>query len=155
MGKEIERKFLVKNNSWEKDTKPQLIRQGYLAISKDKVIRVRVSGDKGFITIKGKSYGITRYEFEYNIPVIEAEEMLTNLCEKPIIEKERTSIRYKNFVWEVDRFKGENLGLVIAEVELEDESQNPLIPDWVGDEVTGDPRYYNSNLVKMSFKKFK
>ena len=155
MGKEIERKFLVKSNLWEKDTKPQLIRQGYLTISKEKVIRIRIVGDRGLITIKGEPDGITRYEFEYNIPLNEAEEMLTNLCEKPIIEKERTSIRYKNFTWEVDRFKGENLGLLIAEVELEDESQNPSIPDWVGEEVTGDPRYYNSNLVKMSFKKFK
>ena len=154
MGKEIERKFLVKNNSWETGTKPQMIRQGYLFISINKVIRIRINNNKGSLTIKGAPSGLTRSEFEYEIPVSDAEEMLINLCEKPLIEKERSIVNYKNFVWEIDRFKGENKGLIIAEVELESEDQDPPLPDWIGDEVTGDPLYYNSNLVRTSFIKF-
>ena len=152
MGKEIERKFLIKGNDWKKNSKEVLFRQGYLSTVKERTVRVRTIDNKGFLTIKGITVGATRAEYEYEISVSDANEMLDSLCEKPIIEKTRTKIEYKGLIWEVDEFFGENEGLVVAEVELVSEDQEPAIPEWIGEEVTGDPRYFNSNLIKNPFK---
>jgi len=115
-------------------------------------VRVRTIDDKGFLTIKGVTVGAARAEYEYEIPAREADEMLTNLCEKPLIEKNRYKIKAGEVTWEVDEFFGDNEGLVVAEVELATEDQTFEKPAWVGAEVTGDPRYFNSNLTKNPFK---
>ena len=152
MPKEIERKFLLQNENWKSHfISRQIIKQGYLSTQKERAVRVRVVGEKGFLTIKGETVGMTRLEFEYEIPVQEANELL-QLCEKPLVEKERFIILQGKLRWEVDIFEGDNEGLNLAEVELEDENQEIEIPDWVGEEVTYDSRYFNSNLVKMPFK---
>ena len=150
MGKEIERKFLVKDDSWktEQGTK---YRQGYLNSIKERTVRVRTIADKGFLTIKGITVGVTRLEYEYEIPTQEAEELLTELCEKPLIEKNRYKIPYGGFTFDVDEFFGENEGLIVAEVELESEDQQFEKPAWLGEEVSGDPRYFNSNLIKHPY----
>jgi len=153
MGKEIERKFLVKNNSWRFLAPGKRYRQGYLSRSKKKVVRVRTVDKKGFLTVKGMTKGASRTEYEYEIPFIEAESMLETLCEKPCIEKKRYEIEFKGLIWEVDEFLGENHGLVIAELELESEDQHYEKPEWVDEEVTGDSRYFNSNLVKHPYCK--
>lgn len=154
MPKEIERKFLIKNDEWKiKASAPKTIKQGYLNTEKERTVRVRIKGDQGFLTIKGKTVGMTRLEFEYPIPVAEAEELL-QLCEKPLIEKERFIVAIGSLHWEIDIFTGDNQGLKLAEVELEDEKQFVEIPDWVGEEVTSDQRYYNSSLVKLPFKEW-
>lgn len=155
MGIEIERKFLVKSDGWKSLGERMFYQQGYLLIDKSKTIRVRTIEAKGFITIKGLSTGISRSEFEYIIPVDEAKFMLKNFCEKPLIEKYRTKIKINDVVWEVDEFIGENTGLIIAEVELNDESQKFNLPDWIGEEVSGNPIYNNSSLVKNPFTKWK
>ena len=113
----------------------------------DRTVRVRLEGEKGYLTVKGRSVGAVRAEFEYEIPTDDANAMLNELCEQPLIEKTRHKIIHKELTWEVDEFHGLNLGLILAEVELEDEEQPVDKPEWVGEEVTGDPRYYNSNLV--------
>jgi CYTH domain-containing protein len=122
-------------------------RQGYLNSAKERTVRVRTIDDKGFLTIKGITTGATRVEYEYEIPHSDCTEMLDDLAEKPIIEKARYKIEFGGFVWEVDEFFGVNKGLVVAEIELESEDQAFEKPSWVGEEVTGDPRYYNSSLV--------
>ena len=145
MPKEIERKFLLKNDNWKSQfTSRMIIKQGYLSTKKERTVRVRIFGKKGFLTIKGETVGMTRLEFEYEIPVQEANE--------PLIEKERFIVSRGKLKWEIDIFEGENAGLRIAEVELGDESQDVEIPDWIGEEVTFDHRYFNSNLVKLPFK---
>ena len=152
MGKEIEKKFLVKGNRWKEISTGVLFRQGYLSTVKERTVRVRTIDNKGFLTIKGITVGATRPEYEYEISVSDANEMLDSLCEKPIIEKNRAKIEYKGLIWEVDEFFGENEGLVFAEVELESEEQKIELPDWIGEEVTGNPMYFNSNLIKNPFK---
>lgn len=152
MGKEIERKFLVKDNTYKTLAKGVLYYQGFLSTNKERVVRVRVIGKDALLTIKGISYGASRTEFEYSIPVEDAKIMLEEMCEKPIIKKYRYILKYGDMVWEVDEFLEENEGLVIAEVELKDEAQNILLPKWISNEVTHDPRYYNANLVKHPFK---
>jgi CYTH domain-containing protein len=117
-------------------------------------VRVRTVGDKGFLTVKGISVGAARMEFEYEIPLKEADVMLNELCEKPLIEKKRYKISQDGFVWEIDAFLGENEGLVVAEVELESEDQAFAKPDWVGAEVTGDPKYFNVNLIRHPYNKW-
>lgn len=151
---EIERKFLLKSDKWKKLGKPKFYQQGYLLIDKSKTIRIRTIDNEGFLTIKGETVGIRRSEFEYEIPVSDAKFMLENLCEKPIIEKFRTKIFVDELVWEVDEFLGENKGLIITEVELKNENQKIQLPDWVGEEVTGDHRYNNSSLVKNPFNQW-
>lgn len=153
MGKEIERKFLVKNDAW-RCVEGAKYRQGYLNSVKERTVRIRTIDDKGFMTVKGIAVGATRLEFEYEIPASEADEMLTALCEKPLIEKKRYKIPYGGFTFEVDEFFGENEGLIVAEVELESEDQVFDKPDWLGDEVSGDSRYYNSNLIKHPYTKW-
>lgn len=152
MGKEIERKYLVKDSSWKEQATGIYYRQGYLSTVKERTVRVRTVGEKGFLTIKGVTTGVTRSEFEYEIPAAEANQMLDNLCEKPIIEKLRAKIPFGGLVWEIDEFHGENDGLIVAEVELQEENQKFEKPAWVGEEVSGDPRYFNSNLIKHPFK---
>ncbi len=152
MAVEIERKFLVKSSDWKNLGSKKFYRQGYLLISKELTIRIRTVENLGFITIKGERSGISRKEFECQIPVDDALDMINNACEKPIIEKYRTKIKLNDDTWEVDEFVGDNEGLVIAEIELKDENQKIILPDWVGEEVTNDYRYTNSYLVKHPFK---
>ena len=152
MGKEIERKFLVRDDSFRSLAQGTRYRQGYLNSVKERVVRVRTIDDKGFLTIKGITTGATRAEYEYEIPVKEAEAMLDGLCEKPLIEKDRYKIAHKGLIWEVDEFFGENQELILAEVELESEDQPYDKPDWITDEVTGDPKYFNSNLIQTPYK---
>lgn len=147
MAKEIERKFLVANDAWRALAKGTSYRQGYLSTVKERTVRVRTVGEKGFLTVKGISVGATRTEFEYEIPAADANEMLDTLCERPIIEKARYKIPFGGFIWEVDAFAGVNAGLIVAEIELADEGQAFPLPDWIGQEVTGDPRYFNANLI--------
>ncbi len=154
MGKEIERKFLVKGEKWKTAAKGTVYRQGYLSSVKERVVRVRTIENKGFLTIKGITKGVSRSEFEYEISVEDADIMLDEICEKPIIEKKRYKIAVGALVFEVDEFFGENEGLVVAEVELVDEKQKIDLPEWIGTEVSGDSRYFNSNLIKHPFKKW-
>ena len=151
MGIEIERKYLVKGNSFKYGISGILYKQGYLLSDPEKVVRIRIIDTKGFITIKSKVTGFTRHEFEYEIPVKDAEEMLDLLCEKPIIEKHRYIYDYMGFIWEIDEFHGVNEGLIIAEIELKNENTVFTKPDWIGEEVTGITKYYNSELVKYPY----
>jgi len=152
MGTEIERKFMVKKGVWRDETATKY-RQGYLSTVKERTVRVRTIEDKGYLTIKGISIGASRLEFEYEIPRQDADALL-DICEKPLIEKNRYKVENGGFVWEVDEFLGENQGLIVAELELENEDQFFPRPDWMGEEVTGDPRYFNSNLVKNPYTKW-
>jgi len=155
MGYEIERKFLVVGNQWKKDIDGTLYRQGYLSTEKERTVRVRSIENSAFLTVKGINSGICRLEFEYEIPLYDAEVMLDDLCEQPIIEKYRYRIIYKGFTWEVDEFLGENAGLVIAEIELDYEEQSFERPPWIGKEVSGDPRYFNSALSIHPYQSWK
>ncbi len=154
MPKEIERKFLVKDDSWRSPDPGKHYRQGYLSTVKERTVRVRTAGEQGFITVKGVSVGATRSEYEYEIPFADANEMIDQLCERPLIEKTRYRIPFDGVVWEVDEFEGDNSGLITAEVELKDEKQSISPPGWVGEEVTGDSRYFNANLVGRPFYKW-
>ncbi len=154
MPEEIERKFLV---TLEKISLPPdgiEIIQGYLPLS-EKVktaVRVRVKGKEACISVKGESIGATRQEFEYTIPVVEALEMLDKLCQRPLIEKTRYEISAGKHLWEIDIFHGDNKGLVVAEIELADENEPFGRPNWLAEEVTDDPKYYNSNLLQYPYK---
>jgi adenylate cyclase len=151
MGKEIERKFLVKGDSWRGLAEGKHYRQGYLSTVKERTVRVRTAGDRGYITVKGISTGASRSEYEYEIPTADANEMLDTLCERPLIEKTRYRVPQDGLVWEIDEFKGDNRGLITAEVELQDEKQSVKLPDWIDKEVSDDPRYFNANLVAKPF----
>lgn len=153
MGQEIERKFLVKGDSWRTGN-GTMIRQGYLLNDINGVVRVRTEGERAYLTIKGSTTGITRLEFEYEIPVDDANEMLDKLCRKPLIEKIRYEVHVGGFEWQIDEFLKENTILVVAEIELEDETQEFLKPDWLGREVSGDFRYQNASLVKAPYSKW-
>jgi adenylate cyclase len=155
MGKEIERKFIVESDAYKELSKGVLYRQGYLSSDMKRTVRVRICDNRGYITIKGKSQGATRPEYEYESPVDDAQEMLEDLCKKPIIEKLRYKYSFEGFVWEIDEFLGDNLGLVIAEIELPDENTKFNRPHWIGKEVTGMPEYFNSNLVHNPYKNWK
>jgi CYTH domain-containing protein len=154
VGIEIERKFLLKGEAWRALGHPVQYRQGYLNRSKERTVRVRRAGEKGYLTIKGISRGAKRTEYEYEIPKEDATAMLKDLVEKSIIEKDRFRIEYNGLTWEIDEFFGENQGLILAEVELESEDQKIELPDWIEKEVTHDPRYYNSNLVTHPYSKW-
>ena len=149
MAEEIERKYLVTGEDWRAGT-GSAFRQGYLSTVKERTVRVRLVGDRGFLTIKGITVGATRAEFEYSIPADEAAELL-ELCEQPIIDKTRHVVEHAGLTWEIDEFHGVNQGLIVAEVELESENQHVALPVWVGDEVTDDPRYFNANLIAHPF----
>jgi adenylate cyclase len=150
---EIERKFLIKTELWQPSTKGVEIKQGYLSVDPERVVRVRGADEKAFLTIKGKSEGIVRTELEYEIPKNEAE-VLMKMCLDFPIEKTRFKEKIGELVWEIDVFKGENKGLIVAEVELEDEHQNIELPDWIGEEVSSDSRYYNAWLSKNPYSKW-
>ena len=152
MATEIERKYLVRNDAWREGTRGILFRQGYLSAEPDRTVRVRLEGDIGKLTIKGKTEGIRRSEYEYQIPLQEASELLNTLCLRPLIEKTRYRVEHAGLIWEIDEFYGANEGLVMAEVELESEDTEISLPDWVGQEVSDNPRYYNANLVALPFK---
>jgi adenylate cyclase len=154
MSLEIERKFLVRDASWKEGAQGVLLRQGYLSSHAERIVRVRIEGDAAVMTIKGRTVGATRGEWEYPIPLDDARVFLGSLCEKPIIEKTRYRIPYAGMLWEVDEFHGENDGLVVAEIELESEDQPFDRPDWVGEEVTHDSRYANANLLRHPFSKW-
>ncbi len=147
MATEIERKFLLKNDDWKKLAAGVVYRQGYLGADEKRTVRVRVIGNKGFMTIKGKSVGISRMEYEYEIPVADADTLLAELCIQPLIEKKRYRIDYKGFIYEVDEFFADNEGLVVAEIELNSENQKFEKPSWLGREVSDDNRYFNASLV--------
>ena len=150
---EIERKFLVQGHGWKAASQTIEIRQGFLVAEKERTVRVRIAAGKAFLTVKGALEGITRQEFEYAIPNAQAEQIL-DLCIRPLIEKKRYRIDHQGMTWEVDEFLGENEGLVVAEIELESESQDFARPDWLGQEVSHDPRYLNANLVKSPYKEW-
>ncbi len=155
MAKEIERKFLLVGDEWKALAKGTHYRQGYLNSAKERTVRIRTIDDKAFLTIKGITVGATRVEYEYEIPHSDCNFLLDELAEKPIVEKNRYKIDFGGLVWEVDEFLGVNAGLVVAEVELTSEDQAFEKPSWVGEEVTGDPKYYNSNLVKNPYTTWK
>ena len=155
MAQEIERKFLVKGNYKSNSNKETRITQGYLSSVPERTVRVRVKGEKGFITIKGigSKSGASRYEWEKEIPVSEVKELL-ELCEPGIIDKTRFLVDAGNHTFEVDEFYGDNEGLTVAEVELSDENEKFEKPEWLGEEVTGEVKYYNSMLMKKPFKEW-
>lgn len=155
MPKEIERKFLVKGDFKKYATSQSTIIQGYLSSVQARTVRVRTQGNKGYLTIKGipDAAGMSRYEWEREIPFSEASDLLS-LCEPGVIEKTRYLVPAGNFTFEVDEFHGENEGLTVAEIELRSESDKFPRPEWLGWEVTGDPRYYNSMLIKNPFTKW-
>ena len=154
MGKEIERKFLVRREEWKSLAKGTAYRQGYLNSAKERTVRIRTIDDKAFLTIKGLTVGATRSEYEYEIPLVECNAMLDTLAEKPIIDKKRYKVPFEGLTWEIDEFFGDNAGLIVAEVELESEEQDFKKPEWVGEEVTGDPRYFNSNLINHPYTRW-
>ena len=151
MGVEIERKFLVRDRGVLDGAEGVPYRQGYLSTDPDRTVRVRRAGEHGYITVKGRSTGASRAEFEYEIPVADVDAMLA-LCIPPVIEKVRHRIDHSGRVWEVDVFSGANEGLVVAEVELPSEDVEVDLPSWIGDEVTDDPRYFNASLVAHPFR---
>ena len=151
---EIERKFLVKTSLFQVSGHSLIMRQGYLSVDPARVVRVRVEGEQAWLTIKGKMEGITRPEWEYDIPVSEALEMLKLSIYAPI-EKIRHRLQIGNQLWEVDEFLGQNSGLWLAEIELNDENEPFDTPDWLGEEVTHDRRYYNSQLSQNPWSKWK
>lgn len=154
MLQEIERKFRVKNTTFLQDIKSKSkIVQGYLSSNPDRTVRIRVKNNKGFITIKGRSSdsGTTRLEWEKEIDFQEAHQLM-NLCEDFIIEKTRYEVIFQNQLFEIDIFEGKNEGLIIAEIELESENQNLIFPDWLGQEVTGDIRFYNAYLSRKPYE---
>jgi adenylate cyclase len=148
---EIERKYLVRNDDWRRPGNGIRYRQGYLSTDPGRNVRVRSGAGKGFITIKGLTVNATRPEYEYPIPVEDAEALLDTLCLKPIIEKTRYTVEHAGLLWEIDVFEGVNAGLIIAEVELAGANQRIVLPDWIGQEVTDDPRYYNASLISHPF----
>jgi CYTH domain-containing protein len=154
MAKEIERKFLVRDKRYRQLAEPVSFRQGYLSTAKERIVRVRVEGDKSYLTVKGMTNGITRTEYEYELPPAEAEEMLKRLCKKPIIEKDRYKVECDGMIWEVDEFHGPNEGLVVAEVHLDREDQKITLPEWVGEEVSHEPKYFSSSLVQNPYSKW-
>jgi CYTH domain-containing protein len=154
VGTEIERKFLVTDDTWRRQATSTSFRQGYLSTVKERTVRVRAAGDEGTLTIKGITVGASRTEFEYPIPVADANAMLDELCEQPIIEKTRHVVDVDGTTWEIDEFAGVNEGLVVAEVELDSPDEQFTSPDWLGDEVTDDPRYFNANLIAHPYSKW-
>ncbi len=155
MAQEIERKFLVKGDFKQDASKETRITQGYLSSVPERTVRVRIKGDKGFITIKGigSASGASRFEWEKEIPVAEVESLL-QLCEPGVIDKTRYLVKSGIHTFEVDEFYGDNKGLVVAEVELQSEDESFVKPAWLGEEVTGDARYYNSMLMKHPYTKW-
>lgn len=154
MGLEIEKKFLIKNDNWKQFVSEEKeITQGYLNANPNRTVRVRIAGKRGFLTIKSKSKGSVRSEFEYEIPIEDATELI-ELCEKPILSKTRFIVKFENHTWEIDVFEKENKGLVVAEIELSKEDEFFLTPDWIGKEVTEETKYYNSQLIENPYSEW-
>ncbi len=152
MAIEIEKKFLLNNDGWRKHADAgTAFKQGYLLGSEKASVRIRIEGERANINVKSATLGITRQEFEYAIPMQDAEELLTSLCQKPLIEKTRYHVMHDNHLWEIDVFAGDNAGLVVAEIELQSEDEYFSRPDWIGEDVSDDHRYYNVCLVKHPF----
>lgn len=151
MAKEIERKFLVKRDAWTPQGAGLHFKQGYLNSQKERIVRVRIEGTSAKLTIKGVTKGVSRSEFEYAIPCEDAAVLLDELCERPLIDKHRHVERHAGRLWEIDVFHGENDGLIVAEIELESETEAFDVPAWADEEVSGDPRYFNSNLLKHPY----
>lgn len=155
MATEIERKFLVKSKEWRAQATPGIrFRQGYLAGGGKASVRVRVEGESANLNIKSATLGIRRQEYEYPIPLAEADAMLDSLCDGRLVEKTRYGVMVGNHLWEVDVFEGDNAGLVVAEIELDQEDEPFIKPDWAGEEVSHDPRYYNVCLAEHPFKEW-
>ena len=155
MGVEIERKLLVVDDSWRAAAAPGMrYRQGYLSTDPSCSVRVRTCADVAWLNIKGAANGIRRREFEYEIPAADAHEILEELCMKPVIEKTRYLVEHRGHTWEVDVFEGENAGLVVAEIELASADDEFALPDWVGEEVSGDTRYLNQRLVEHPYSRW-
>lgn len=153
MATEIERKFLVNEGAWRQAHGVRVI-QGYLSRDKHRIVRVRMAGERAWLTIKGLTTGVSRAEFEYEISAADAAQLL-KLCIGTLVEKVRRIIREQGAVWDVDEFLGENAGLVVAEIELQAESQGFAKPDWLGEEITHDVRYFNSNLSEHPFRRWR
>jgi adenylate cyclase len=151
MGVEIERKFLVEKNKLPKLSEGYTIKQGYIQTAGVNTVRVRIRDNEAFLTLKSSSRGRKRLEYEYSLPLDDAQEILENLCQKPFIDKKRYLIQHQGHTWEIDIFEGENKGLIVAEIELESEDESFTIPEWVTQEVTEDKRYANSNLIKKPY----
>ncbi|MCO7225894.1 CYTH domain-containing protein [Pleionea sp. CnH1-48] len=154
MAKEIERKFLVDMALLKTLPQGKRIVQGYVPTQDLTVVRVRIMADQAFLTLKGANQGMTRTEFEYAVPVEDAEQMLEQFCQGQMIDKVRYCIQFGQHIWELDVFGGANQGVVVAEVELQSETEEPDLPEWVTTEVTGDPRYYNSALMEHPFSEW-
>jgi adenylate cyclase len=153
VAKEIERKYLVLSDAWREQVCRQTsYRQGYLMSSPASSVRVRIGGGKAHLNIKSATVGATRLEFEYPVPLDDAETMLRELCDGALVEKTRYEVEHEGRTWEVDVFEGDNAGLVVAEIELEDEAEEVPIPPWAGEEVTDNPRYYNACLVSRPYR---
>jgi adenylate cyclase len=148
---EIERKFLISGNGWRGAWPSRPIRQGYLTSHDATTVRVRLIGSAAFLTVKAECGGAVRLEYEYEIPVAHAVEML-QLCRRPLVEKVRYEIPFAGQVWEVDEFLGENAGLLVAEIELAHPDVQPSLPPWIGREITDDVRYRNSHLARHPFR---
>lgn len=156
MALEIERKFLLRSEGWRDAVESrELLRQGYLASGSRCSIRARIAGEQAWLNLKAKRSGMARLEFEYPIPRADAEEILSELCNRPLLEKYRHRIPMGAYVWEIDEFLGDNAGLIVAEIELPDEAAEFPRPDWLGEEVTHDERYYNFNLAQKPFKEWR
>lgn len=161
MGIEIERKFLLTSDEWRHNAQGQKYVQGYINQEPGRTVRVRITEENSYLTIKGKptehagKLGSAKLEFEYIIPQADAEEMIEKLCSGPIISKTRYRVQHKGFVWEVDEFYGDNEGLILAEIELEHEDQHFETPSWIGEEVTSDKRYYNARLSRYPYSEWK
>ncbi|MFW6020667.1 MAG: CYTH domain-containing protein [Guyparkeria sp.] len=155
MAKEIERKFLLASDAWRQQIeRSERMVQGYLNDQGPVSVRARIAGSRAWLNIKSRTLGISRDEFEYEIPLTDAERMLDHLTTGPVIDKTRHFVTYGEHLWEIDEFHGENDGLVVAEVELESVDQPFHRPDWLGDEVSDDARYYNVSLVKNPFSQW-
>jgi CYTH domain-containing protein len=153
MATEIERKFLVAGDAWRDGTAGVRIAQGYLSLDPDRTVRVRVAGQNAWLTIKGRTVGIVRSEFEYPIPQEDARALL-GMCLPSVVDKTRYGRSFAGHLWEIDVFHGDNEGLILAEVELADEADSPLLPPWIGAEVSSDPRYYNSALAVHPYQEW-
>lgn len=154
MAIEIERKFLLFNSDWRKEVyASRQISQGYLSSDSGRTVRIRISDQQAFITIKGKTQGTSRAEFEYEIPLNDAQQLI-QLCEHPIIKKVRHLVKFEEKVWEIDEFAGDNRGLIVAEIELDTEEETITLPDWVGKEVSHDARYFNASLIRHPYNQW-
>lgn len=154
MAIEIERKFLVDTDRLTLPSESMRICQGYFATADLVAIRVRIKGDEAYLTVKGPTEKLQRLEFEYPIPMEDADEMLGALCQKPFIEKRRYLVNHQQHCYEIDVFEGDNAGLIFAEVELEDENDELSLPSWIGKEITEDPRYFNSSLIHHPYSRW-